>query len=242
MELSTQNEIVNPASLNQDIELTATIPIEMINAQQQLIVWCDGKLKALRFESAELNGATEHAKKMKWKFSTLQSQYNKSVKRIQYYEKIKAALLEGYYIIPNFPIDMFAIRTTRTHPSTDKFSKSYWATHRQDAQELLIDNGEYKNPLPVISRVNHKTADGKDDSYSYPTNFDDFEFPVTMARPRIMEATTQAMALKIFDRIGIMPQRKDKDPVIIGQVIHKSGNGERLVSFMIAWHLNTKVL
>lgn len=240
--MEIQSQVIHPSSLVNDIELTATIPLEMINSQQQLITWCDVKLKALGFEWDELREATEHAKKMKWKSSALQSQLNKAIKRYQYYEKIKFALLEGYYIIPNFPIDMFAIRTTRVNPSQDTYRRSFWANHEQSAQELSIDNGEYKNPFPLVKRIDRKDGQGKDDSYSYPTDFDDFEFPITMARPKIMEATSHAMALKIFDRIGIMPQRKDKDPVIIGQVIHKSGYNTKTASFMIAWHLNTKVL
>lgn len=233
--------IVHPSSTVSDVELTATIPIEMINAQQQLITWCDSKLKGLKFESNELKDATEHAQKSKWKFSTLRSQYNKSVKRIEYYEKIKAALLEGYYIIPNFPIDMFAIRTKKQKPSRE-YSPSNWDGHVQNEQQLAIGVADYKNPHPIVYEHSKTNEKGEQKKYYWAERWDSFEFPITMARPQIMEATTQAMALKIFDRIGIMPQRKDKDPVIIGQIIHRSGYSEKVVSFMIAWHLNTNIL
>lgn len=222
-----------------DIQLTATIPMEMVNAQQQLVTWCDAKLMSLRVESKELNEATEHAKAMKWKSATLEGQYKRSLKRISYYEKIKAALLEGYYIVPNFPIQMFAIRTNSKSPKG--FSNSYWGSFQQDAQQLTIGDGTYRNPMPIVEREKIQSGD-KTESQSFPTSWDDFEFPITMAKANIMEATSRAMACKIFDRIGIMPDIRDRDPVIIGQIFLKQGHSEKVVSFMIAWHLNTNVL
>lgn len=222
-----------------DIELTATIPLEMVNAQQKLITWCDMKLGALRADSTELLEATEHAKKMKWKSGTLQRQYEKSLKRVSYYAKIKAALLEGFYIVPNFPIQMFAIKTKLANPKHQTLS--YWADHEQGAQELTIGSGDYQNPIPLVKRNVSNNA-GKEEKYSYPASWDAFEFPITMAKPNIMQATTRAMALKIFDRIGIMPDIRDRDPVIIGQIIQKQGCSTKITSFMIAWHLNTNVL
>lgn len=224
---------------DQDIELTATAPLEMVNAQQKLITWCDTKLSFLKAESSELLEATDHAKKMKWKSGTLQRQYEKSLKKISYYEKIKAALLEGFYIVPNFPIQMFAIKTKMANPKHKTLS--YWANHEQNAQELTIGSGDYQNPIPIIKRKVIRNSD-KEEKYSYPSGWDEFEFPITMAKPSIMQATTRAMALKIFDRIGIMPDIRDRDPVIIGQIIRKQGYSTKIVSFMIAWHLNTNVL
>jgi len=64
-----------------------------------------------------------------------------------------------------------------------------------------------------------------------------------MCKPQIMEATSRAMALKIFDRFGVFPPTQDDDPVILGQIVHKAGQYRtKIVSFLIAWHLNTNVL
>jgi hypothetical protein len=60
-----------------------------------------------------------------------------------------------------------------------------------------------------------------------------------------MNATAEAMALKVFDQIGIANpvrnvgvQRKG-DPLIIGQVLSKRvGWTQKCVSFIIAWYLN----
>lgn len=88
-------------------------------------------------------------------------------------------------------------------------------------------------------------SDGKYETESYPTEWDQFEFPINMAKPKIMSVTQTTLALKVFDRIGVMPsvRRKKEDPVIIGQIIHKRGPAStQIVSFMIAWHLNTNML
>lgn len=225
-----------------DIELSATLPQEMVLAQQQLINWCDNKIASVKFDSNELKESYEHAKTQGWKSSVLKRHYELSVKRLAYYEKIREALVAGYYIIPNFQIDLFAIRTKKEGVSG--YSNSYWARHEQSAQQLPIGEGEYKNPNPIIEREQSQHKDGNKvaDAYSYPIEWDEFEFPVSMAKPMIMEATSRAMALKIFDEIGIVPHQRKEDPIIIGRIFFKDGNNKKNVSFMIAWHLNTNVI
>lgn len=228
----------------QDLQLTATIPNEMMVAQTKLISWCENKIGFLNLEVQELKAAYEHAKKMKWKYTTLQNQYNKTTRQVSYYEKIKAALEAGYTIIPNFPVDIFAIRTEKGKP------KQYLSTHRWDSQrtnqqadarDLPLTVGDYVNPRP---HVYSKVLDEKTNKYWAEEWRDEIEFPLNMAKPIIMEATSHAMALKIFDKFGVFPSaRKNDDPVIIGQIAHKSGQYQtKIVSFMIAWHINTNVL
>jgi len=231
-----------PTVQTKDIQLTATLPHEMVESQNQLINWTENKLKELQLEEIDLRLAYEHAKKCKWKWNTLYNQHQKSVKKIEYYEKLHSALLHDYYIVPNFPIQMFAIKTDRKFPSGHKWQ--YWGDFEQDAKELPQNEGEYKNPFPVIKRNSEIYKDGKTvrNAASWADDWDKFEFPLMMAKPQIMEATSRAMALKVFDQIGIMPAAKKEDPVIIGQIIRKSGNTKKIISFMIAWHLNTNVL
>lgn len=228
-----------------NLQLTALVPSEMISAQSNLIQWCKNKLDALINESNELKLAFEHAKKSKWKFSTLENQYKSSIKKISFYEKMRAALNNGYFIVPNFPIQMFAIKTNDNNPKR-QFTYSYWGDKKQKAKELPMNSGEYKNPFPIVENNSWKETDGngnvKEKDSSYAKEWDDFEFPITMAKPDIMEAYTRAESLKIFDQFGIMPAVKNEDPVIIGQIIRKQGYRTKTISFMIAWHLNTKDL
>lgn len=234
-----KSEIIHPASKMEDIALTATLPSEMVESQQQLIRWCEMKVAICQQEVNELWDAAERAKKMKWKFKPLLSLHAGAVKKLLYYDKVRAALVEGYYIVPNFPIQMFAVRTNRDKP-VRMYEWKNWGDKQQDAQQLPVGDGVYQNPFPIVER---HTKDGENDnSWSYASEWDEMEFPITMAKPHIMDVTSRAMAQKIFDRIGVMPPTKKEDPVIIGQIFRKHGGVEKIVSFMIAWHLDTRMI
>lgn len=66
-----------------------------------------------------------------------------------------------------------------------------------------------------------------------------------MAKPHIMCAVERAMALKIFDDIGILPDPspKKKDPIIVGRIYDNPTTYHRVpLTFMISWHLDTRAL
>lgn len=236
-----QTQVVHPASTIDDIALTATIPSEMIDAQQQLIDWCRKKVAVTEEESKELHEAYERAVKMKWKSDAMLRLHKNAVKKLQYYQKVLAALEAGLHIVPNFPIQMFAIRTKTKSPK-GKIKYGTWRDdHKQGAQELPIGEGEYQNPFPIVEIDTVPTSEGEKKK-SYPIEWDEMEFPITMAKPQIMDATSRAMALKIFDQIGVMPATRNEDPVIIGQIFRKRGYNTKIVSFLIAWHLDTTVI
>lgn len=226
-----------------DIQLTATLPSEMVQSQQVLVDWMTKKIELVSIEAQELQEAYEHAKKQSWKYKVLQRHANLAAKRVQYYVKIKAALEAGFYIVPNFPVELFAVRTERDRP-LKMLDTSNWGRKQQGPSEAVIGEGEYKNPQPVIMERTWTGGDGKEHIEYWADEWQGIEFPITMAKPRIMEVTAEAMSKKIFDQIGIMPGvKKDEDPVIIGQIVHKiSQYSRRTVSFMLAWHLNTNVL
>lgn len=74
-------------------------------------------------------------------------------------------------------------------------------------------------------------------------SFAELEFPLAIAHPVVMDATSHAMALKIFDRIGIVPQSlRHGDPIVLGQIIRKQGWQTKTASFLIAWYLDVRTL
>lgn len=231
----------------QDIEVTAIQPGEMLPAQEQLIDWCKRKCAALTAEKKELDDAYEHAVAHKWKSSVLKSHSARIGKRITYYTKIGEALQAGYCIVPNFPVSLFAIRTDKDKP-LKLVSTNRWDRHVQHAESLPSGEGDYKNPAPkVYQREIEAALPGKNAVIEYyAEDFEAVDFPIQMAKPRIMEATTRAMALNIFDEFGILPAAKNKDPLIVGRI--KLGGTPKYdrdggrVTFIIAWHLNTNVL
>jgi hypothetical protein len=237
-----KSDIVHPASKVEDIALTATLPTEMVRSQQELIVWCEKKISVCQYECRETYDAYERAKKMKWKDAPLRNLWRSASQRLAYYEKVKAALEAGYYIVPNFDIQFFAIRTNDKTPKGGWLVGGWNTDHKQKAKELPIGQGEYQNPFPLIDKRHGDDGKGNKWVSHKPESWDTMEFPIMMAKPDVMEATSRALSLKIFDRIGVYPKYKKEDPVIIGQIFRKDGTKEKIVSFMIAWHLNTNMI
>lgn len=241
---------VNPAEL----EVSATTALEMVQAQSSLIAWCEYKIEAMKRDAAELAENLAIAIKSKWKTNTLRRHSDLALKRVTFYEKIHAALKAGYCIVPNFPITLFAIRTDKEKPSA-KFAVSSYelgAHHfQQDPKLLPTGEGEYKDPNPLVCTDKTETTDlqGKQVTKykQWATEFDDeIAFPLQMAKPQIMEATSRAMQLKIFDQFGILlPQAAKADPLIVGEILdpRPTGYGARKrICFIIAWHLNVRDL
>lgn len=234
-----------------DIQVTASSGDEMAQSQTALIEWSTRKIAAMEAEAKEMREATEHAKARKWKFATLAKHALLAERRVEFYRKLKAALEAGYIIVPTFPVEVFAIRATKERPtkiatvSTDKWTR----TKFERAITAPAGEGEYVNPAQTV----HAEPTGKTNEHGSMTyhrfNFqqwDDVEFPLNMAKPQIMEATSRAMALKIFDDFGVLPStRRNVDPIIVARirdprVPHKWA--PKMVSFIIKWHLDTRTL
>jgi len=236
-----------------ELEVSATTPLEMSQAQDSLIAWCERKVASMKHEAAELAENLAIAIKNKWKTDTLRRHSALATKRVTFYEKIKAALEAGYCIVPNFPITLFAIRTEREKP----LKKVWYGTYQsggnfaQEPNLLPIGEGEYKDPTPFVATDSKKGTDqsGREvTKYTkWATEFDDeITFPIQMAKPAIMEATSRAMQLKVFDQLGILlPQAAKADPLIVGEILDPRPVGwgrRKRICFIIAWHLNVRDL
>lgn len=235
------------------LELTATTPLEMQQAQSELIEWCEKKIAAMRHDTAELSENVAIAIKNKWKVSTLKRHAELSSKRVTFYEKIKAALEAGYCIVPNFPVTLFAIRTDKDKPaallSTGEHYRKPGFIKEQEAKILPAGEGEYHSHLPVVCEehiddVIKQSGTKMQVWSSQATDWNDVDFPINMAKPRIMEATSRAMAMKVFDELGILPDpHPKKDPLIVGHIIDPTPRGygqNKFITFIVAWHLNVR--
>jgi hypothetical protein len=231
----------------QNIQLIATNPQEMVLAQQNLLVHCETLAKEKTDLAVELRQNFDIAKKNKWNTKGIKKAYDVALKTAIYYNKIKSAVKAGYYIVPNMPIDVFAVRVKKRNP-TGRTIRTY-ENANQSAQLLAEGEGRYVSDAPLGQHTTRKdTTNGRDLEYFTITDYDDISFPVTLVRPQVMDATAQAVALKIFDQIGIAPQTRKGDPMIIGQIL-KPGTSDwnvygrkKAVSFLIAWFLDTDVL
>lgn len=255
----SETALVVPEVELPSVHLVARNPQQMAAAQSDLTIWLQRKRDSVLVDIAELEVARDEAKKHKWKTSAFASAILKFRKQHDFYQKILEAVLAGYTLIPNFPIDVFAIRVDRTNAVTpDQYGGGSKADYLAEQPDVLpMGMGEYKSPKPTGYHTTRmeKQTDGKELARHYfiSTGLQDCAFPFAVARPEIMSATAEAMALKVFDHIGICHQtagqnrrqRGKGDPLIIGQVVMGAemyGWIRKPVSFLIAWHLDLRTL
>lgn len=230
------------------LELSATTADEMEQCASAMIQWAKRKVVAVRGEAAELRAAFDEAVARKWKSSVLKKHADYATKRLTFYEKILAALEAGYHIVPNFPAETFAIRTKTKNPSTHVYAVHYEPRMTQEAQALPEGAGEWRNPEPTFYRSEYPKKDGESQKYTYHADsWDELEFPAHMSRVRVMQATDRAMALKIFDEIKMLPsdRKRHSDPVILATILgprKHPGYARPTISFMVAWHIDTRTL
>lgn len=240
-----------------DFTVIAQSPREMEAAQLNLIAWAERKAGLIERELREAAEQLRIAIGRKWKTTAWRSEVRKHQNRIEFYKKVKAALEAGYYIVPPFPIDIFAIRVDRSHPHRrDQISAN---NHDQPAQVLPQGEGRYVDPRPFVASrvqtdtkiVNHQTGETKQVpvKYHYATEYDEVDFPFKLARAEIKDTTLKAMALKIFDQIGVLPRVRKPDPIVCGQILFPNKkvyawnpHNQNGLTFFVAWWLDTKTI
>lgn len=250
---------VDPATSRAFVALSAG---EMPGVQADIAQWCQAKLIALGRELAEARQCRAQAKHAKWASGPWERAAVKLRKQMIYYAKVKAAIAAGYVIVPNFEAEVIAVKVA----GNPRLKTGRYPSDVNDAQpELTLGPGQ--------GRYVDETLPATDDSYRAMTppgkegnwirqatsggwrGYDEeIDFPITMVKPVVLDATHRAMSLKIFDTIGVVNQdgstdsraRRRSDPLVVGQVIDGSqpkryGTPKR-VTFFIAWWLDTRML
>ena len=251
---STELALVQAAEVglvtNRQAIIAASNPDDMARAQETMIAWCDARIAALRKDVADLEENYQIAKKAKWKASPWKTRANKELRKIGFYEKVKAALQAGYHLIPNFPADIFAIRTTSKPKGSGKTTNS-WGSPASDDQKTNsppMGEGEYVSNRAIDEHWSEQDTNSKGEEitvrHADAVAFDDPLFPFTIVKPEILTDTQKAMALKIFDRVSAVPPRTRRgDPIIIGQVVFRdSAYHEKVVSFLVSWFMDLRQL
>ena len=236
-------------------QLVATNAIEMSAAQADLTSWLKDKCRDIENEITEIEIARDEAREHKWKTSSFSSLLRKAQVRYNFYEKVLAAVEAGYTIVPNFPIDVFAIRVAREYPTEgEQWNRNSAASYSAEKTDLpLLGEGQFVSPEPKSRRYQREITEKDGSKWTkhtlVPTGFKEAEFPVLAAHPVVMKATAEARDKMLFDQIGICPpsgrKRGKGDPLIIGQIIEtmpRWGEPSHVVSFLIAWHLDLKNL
>lgn len=254
-----------------ETHLVATSPVEMEASRDDLKAWLEQKLSILERDIVEANAALNEARKQGWATGALTSARNRAVDDETFYNKILASVEAGYTIIPDFPIQVFAVRRGEKEREQSQTyigvtSGPNTGMGRPVAPDCAPAGiGDYRNPQPAtydsVRENRHATPENREPRhYTTVTRFNHpaapISFPSVSARSPVMRATAKAMKEKTFDQIGVcLPVRnragsrevqrgaRAGDPLIIGQVLRKNEGGkQRCVSFIIAWHLNLEEL
>lgn len=234
-------------------------PQEMNVAQGQIIEWSLRKLGDLRAEKDDLEENLSIAAKNGWRTVTLKRQVARVTKRIEFHRKVKAALEAGYCIVPTFPIDIFAVRTTKTSPSgsaqrIDTPPLSSPVIEDQQSNSPPLGEGTFVSAEATTTerRVPLDPVPGKTQQTRitvWADAFQDVDFPFAFAQPAVLSATQQAMADRFFDELGVSPARGSTrtkgDPMVIGRIYAPHQRWERdtkCLSFVVAWFLRERDL
>lgn len=228
-----------------DFTVYANRPADMEKAQASMIEWCTEKVEAEKITLAEAERNLTAALDSGFGENGWERQVKLVRQKVEFYTKVMAALECGYYIVPPFPLDVFAIRT-KAHVPRGQWKDSQWsARSAQSAAMLPMGEGRYVDPEPHIETMVDQESDGKGGTkmvrYWRPDEFTDVDFPFKLARAEILSATQAAMALRLFDRMGALPARPSADPIVCGQILMPH-HGREPLTFFVSWWLDTRTL
>jgi hypothetical protein len=229
--------------------VVANEPAQLPIIQNNILAWGIKKLDAARAEHEDLDKAWKEAKVRKWKYTIIESAAKKALKRVSFYEKVVAALQAGFMLFP--PVekaDVIAIRTKRKEgdhrTGTQSANWSEPRLHEKETEAPALGDGRWVSPWQGWIWVNaFKDENGKElTKWRLDPDLDEVEFPVSMAKPEIIQATGSAMEQKFFDEIRLFPFTKKRgDPVLLGVIVDKSRGAkwqDRRLYFMISWRVN----
>ncbi|MFQ5932495.1 MAG: hypothetical protein ACE5MM_08815 [Nitrospiraceae bacterium] len=225
------------------MQLVAADPSELVLARKETSEWCLKKIQALRAERTAEKEILAQFEASKWNTKYLKARIRMLERRMVFYGKMLKAVKAGWFIVPNFVTQIFAVRTENTHPIA-------WGSHynRDDLEEpvnmLPVGEGEWKASMP---KVRHDRDREGNRTYRPWGELQDPDFPLELAMPTVVEQTKQAMAEKLFDAIGIARDQRANsgrqkalvrgDPIIVGILRNPRPNKPDLC-FFIAWSLD----
>src|SRR5437870_3121088 len=99
-----------------ELRLVALHPGQLESCRHQLMAWAESKRVAEQTKAQELKRSFEAARVAGIKTDLIVKHLNQALRRAEFFEKVGEAAKAGYYIIPNMPMDVFAIRTTGSAP------------------------------------------------------------------------------------------------------------------------------
>lgn len=228
-----------------DVVVLARDPQEMAHAQQGLIDWFQQKILAEKAQLAECEENLAVAVRLKTRTNGWKNQVVRAKRKVLYYEKGLQALQEGYYIVPEFPLQIIAVRTDKKNPPGKVYTGWQGVPDVEPAQ-LPEGEGRYVDSAPLVRMWTTKQGDDPKTQKTHrrATDFvEDFDFPFKLVKPQVLKDLDRAMRMRLFDEIGVLPARaRNTDPMVVGRIRCKHGPYERTLSFLITWWIDTRDL
>jgi hypothetical protein len=231
----------------ESLHLVALDRPQLEAAHSKMIEWAKARLETIDVDADVETTNLDIAQKNGWLTTPFERRLNVINRQRTFYTKILTALEAGFAIVPNFAMNIFAIRTDAKTPRGTATTRT-WARFVQSAKLLPAGEGKYLSPLPTVQRETNSVPDGKggttSETLAWPDEFTDVEFPIMMARPELMTRAGEAMAKKIFDEIGIAADAgvaiggaTRADPIILGR-IRNPRQGRPALTFFIGWYFD----
>lgn len=224
--------------------VVAEHPGQLQDAQKALVEWFTRKVKAIDAELLDARKSLSDARLHGWRVQPFQKVIRDLEVAYDYYGKAKTAVSEGYCIVPDFPVDVVAVRTSKDMPTGGEVTSGWRPTITEKAEKLPEGVGEYVDSNVKVTHgyeYEDKSSSGTlvKKHWWEASEFRDVALPVKFMKPRVLEATQHAMAMKIFDEIGVLPARRKSDPLVVGRILGPKGKS---MTFLIAWFIDTKDL
>lgn len=235
-------------STGYDIMPFAKTPEEMASAQSALIQWVRRRLEKAEADCRNAEKNLYEAREAKIRTAGWRNEVKKYVKEVNFYTKVSDALSAGYFMVPDFPIDIIGVRTTQTTPSDRRSHGARGVTDLEEHEELPIGEGEYVDPRPPQrSFKEDKVSTNSKETYQIikwtgdGTTLKKMDFPFRFVRPQLLRDLKKAVDLKVFDEIGVLPARRRRpDPMLVGAVeMRLSKYQSKKINFLIGWWIST---
>jgi len=246
----------------EDITVIADNPQQMVQAQLDLIQACDRKIAAARQALQERQENLDAALRGKLRTTVWRRLVKEAEAAVVYYEKMKTAFSLGYFMVPDFPITLIAIRTDNK-PAAKQTRLAHRGLQAEDALNLPRGEGRYVHPIPSGTTYQERTSPSTEPARytQYVTTTGDYkpvDFPMRLVKPRIVNNLTEALARKVFDEVGILPSsvapaRRSRtgltagasanpDPMVIGRIFRQDRGHRISASFLITWWIDANTL
>lgn len=228
----------------------------MQTAQVKAHAWCVTRLESARKELADARSVFDKLREGQFNTNRATSLIRRANRRILFYEKVLAALENGYYIVPPFDVQAFAIRVPAGRAPKAQVSDARWVPEQKAIANTPVGRGTYKNPVVARSMIDEtqvKDAAGKllrtDRTFENEDWKDSIELPpMLLQAPEVIDCIKGVIEKKIFDSLGIAPQYRNiapqyrsADPLIVGRINHWNPARAPL-TFFIGWWLSEEDL